>query len=221
MMKILFVEDDYQLGDASSTFLKQEGHIVEWVTDGAKAIHALQYEVIDLVLLDLGLPKESGFDVLKFIKQKKLDCLVMILTATEEVENKIIALDLGADDYVTKPYNLDELSARIRALTRRKNQQIDTTLSFGNVELNPASRKVFVNEEEIKLSRREYALLQRLIESPGKAISKEILTQVLYNWDQEIDSNTIEVHIYHLRRKFSGELNIRTIRGIGYILEKI
>tara|TARA_X000000950_G_scaffold288578_1_gene406093 strand:+ start:5293 stop:5955 length:663 start_codon:yes stop_codon:yes gene_type:complete len=220
-MKILFVEDDYQLGDASSTFLKQEGHIVEWVTDGAKAIHALQFEIIDLVLLDLGLPKESGFDVLKFIKHKKLDCLVMILTATEEVENKIIALDLGADDYVTKPYNLDELSARIRALTRRKNQQIDTSLSFGNVKLDPASRKVFVREEEIKLSRREYALLQRLIESQGKAISKEILTQVLYNWDQEIDSNTIEVHIYHLRKKFSGELNIRTIRGIGYILEKI
>tara|TARA_E500000178_G_scaffold124300_1_gene124191 strand:- start:925 stop:1587 length:663 start_codon:yes stop_codon:yes gene_type:complete len=218
-LKVLFVEDDYQLGDATSTYLKQEGYIVEWVTDGAQAIHALTYEFIDIVLLDLGLPKQSGFDVLKMIKNKKLDCLVMILTATEEVENKVIALDLGADDYITKPYNLDELSARIRALRRRQHNQTNTIISLGDVTLDPASRKIMAGDQEIKLSRREYALFHRLLENPGKAISKEMLTQTLYNWDQEIDSNTIEVHIYHLRKKFAGHLNIRTIRGLGYIID--
>ncbi len=218
-MKILFIEDDFQLGEATAAYLKQDGYVVEWVTDGNKAIHALKYEFIDIVLLDLGLPNKSGFDILKHIKAEKLKCAVIILTAMDEVENKILTLNLGADDYVTKPYNLEELSARIRAIQRRLRKNISNQIEFNNVKLKPESRKVYINEEEIKLTRREYALLKRLMENPGKAISKELMLQTLYNWDQEIDSNTIEVHIYHLRKKFEGHLNIRTLRGVGYILE--
>lgn len=219
-MKILFVEDDSMLGDATSTYLKQDGYIVDWVKDGETAIRALKYEKVDLVLLDLGLPLKSGHDVLKVIQKTKNAPPVIVLTARDEIDEKVTTLDLGADDYITKPYNLEEISARIRAIQRRKHNRNENKIKVGNVTLDLEAHMVYIGKESIKLSRREYTLFERLMEQHDKVVGRDILIQTLYTWDEEIDSNTIEVHIHHLRKKFSDHLNIQTIRGVGYRLEK-
>jgi two-component system response regulator QseB len=220
-MKILFVEDDRMLGEATTSYLKQDGYVVEWVQSGETAIQALKFEMVDLILLDLGLPQKSGQEVLAYIKQNKIKAPVIVLTAQDEVDQKIKTLDLGADDYITKPYNLEEISARIRAIQRRQFDREDNAIAIGPVKLDFAAHKVFVGDEEVRLSRREFSLFRKLMEQYDKVVAREVLIQTLYSWDDEIDSNTIEVHIHHLRKKFQGHLQIKTVRGVGYRLEII
>ncbi len=218
-MRILLVEDDELLGDGLRTGLIQQGYTVDWLTDGASADRALQTELFEAVVLDLGLPGLSGIEVLQNCRRRGQTTPVIILTARESIEDRIKGLDSGADDYLTKPFDLDELCARLRALQRRFNSRTESTLSHGNVLLDPASHTVTLNNELVNVSRREFTLLHKLLENVGRVLSRETLTHSLYGWGEEVDSNTLEVHIHNLRKKF-GQDFIVTIRGIGYLIDK-
>lgn len=218
-MRLLLVEDDELLGDGVCTGLKQYGYTVDWVKDGQSAIQALSSENFDMVVLDLGLPKLSGLEVLKTVRGKNITTPVVILTARETVEDRVKGLDAGADDYIVKPFDLDELCARLRALQRRISARAKPEITHGNITLDPASHSVHLGEEELNISRREFVLLQKLLENPGRVLSREQLTQTLYGWGYDVDSNALEVHIHNLRKKFGTPL-IRTIRGVGYMIEK-
>lgn len=217
-MRLLLVEDDELLGDGVCMGLTQYGYVVDWVKDGQSALQAILLESFDTIVLDLGLPKRSGLEVLKAARAQNITTPVLILTAKDLVEDRVKGLDCGADDYLVKPFDLEELSARIRALQRRTSSRTDTTISFAGITIDPAARQAYLDNEALSLSRREFALLQKLLENPGKVISKEQLVQTLYGWGDEIDSNALEVHIHNLRKKLGKEL-IRTIRGVGYIAE--
>lgn len=218
-MRVLLVEDDELLGDAVRVGLMQFGYAVDWVKDGQTALHVLLSEHFDTVVLDLGLPKRSGLEVLKSIRSKNLPTPVLILTAKESIEDRVKGLDAGGDDYMIKPFDLGELCARIRALQRRTAARAEPTITYKNIVVDPASHVVSVSDEQITISRREFALLQKLLENVGKVLSREQLTQSLYGWGDDIDSNALEVHIHNLRKKFGAGL-IRTIRGVGYMVEK-
>jgi two-component system response regulator QseB len=218
-MRILLVEDDELLGDGLRTGLIQYGYACDWLKDGQSADQALKTESFDLVVLDLGLPKLSGITVLQNLRARGLSMPVLILTARESVEDRVKGLDSGADDYLTKPFDLDELCARLRALQRRFSSRADPLLSHENISLDPASHTVSLNNEPINVSRREFALLHKLLENAGRVLSREHLTQSLYGWGEDVDSNALEVHIHNLRKKF-GQNFIRTIRGIGYMIDK-
>ena len=219
-MRVLLVEDDELLGDGVRVGLTQYGYAVDWVKDGQSALQAILSESFDTIVLDLGLPKRSGLDVLRAARAKNITTPVLILTARELVEDRVKGLDAGADDYLVKPFDLEELSARIRALQRRTVARAEPTITYGLISLDPASRTAFLNSEPVILSRREFALLLKLLENAGRVLSRENLTQTLYGWGDEIDSNALEVHIHNLRKKFGHDL-IRTIRGIGYVVEKL
>lgn len=219
-MRILLVEDDELLGDGVRVGLIQYGYTVDWVKDGQSALQAILSESFDLVILDIGLPKKSGLEVLKTVRSKNLFTPVIILTARETVEDRVRGLDAGADDYLVKPFDLEELCARIRAMQRRSTARAEPIITYGNITLDPASHSVFKGEELMNISRREYALLQKLLENVGRVISREQLTQTLYGWGDEVDSNALEVHIHNLRKKFGSNF-IRTIRGVGYMIEKL
>ncbi len=218
-MRLLLIEDDELLGDAVKTGLAQFGYAVDWLKDGESAKTALQIESFELVILDLSLPKLAGLALLKHIRHAGNTTPVIILTARESVENRIEGLDAGADDYMTKPFDLNELSARIRALIRRAQGRADTVIQYRNVTLDPAAHTVLLDNTEINISRREFALLQKLLENHGHVLSREQLMQSIYGWDEDLDSNVLEVHIHNLRKKLNADF-IRTIRGIGYIAEK-
>jgi two-component system, OmpR family, response regulator QseB len=220
-MRVLLVEDDALLGDGIRNGLQQFGHTVDWVQDGQSANNALisNHENFDIVVLDLGLPKLSGIEVLRNIREKNITTPVVILTAKETVEDRVSGLDAGADDYLTKPFDLEELCARMRALQRRSKSRAKPTIKYKNISLDPASHIVKVDEETIMISRREFALLQKLLENAGRVISREQLNQTLYGWGENIDSNALEVHIHNLRKRFGSKI-IRTIRGVGYMTEK-
>jgi len=218
-MRILLVEDDEPLGDSLRTGLIQHGYTVDWLKDGSAADQALRTENFDAVVLDLGLPKMSGITVLQNLRSRGQTNPVLILTAKETVEDRIKGLDSGADDYLTKPFDLDELAARIRALHRRTTTRAEPTLIHENIELDPAAHSVKLDNEIINVSRREFALLQKLLENAGRVLSREHLAQSLYGWGEDVDSNALEVHIHNLRKKF-GQNFIRTIRGIGYMINK-
>ncbi len=219
-MRVLLVEDDELLGDGVRVGLTQYGYAVDWVKDGQSALQAILSESFDTIVLDLGLPKRSGLDVLRAARTKNITTPVLILTARELVEDRVKGLDAGADDYLVKPFDLEELSARIRALQRRTVARAEPMITYGQITLDPASRTAFLSDEPVILSRREFALLLKLLENAGRVLSRENLTQTLYGWGDEIDSNALEVHIHNLRKKFGHDL-IRTIRGIGYVVEKI
>lgn len=219
-MRLLLVEDDELLGDAVKTGLTQYGYIVDWLKDGDAALAALKTETFELIILDLGLPKLSGLQMLQTIRQAGNTTPVIILTARESVEDRVKGLDSGADDYLIKPFDLNELSARIRALVRRSQGRADTTLHYRNITLDPASHTVMVDDEVVNVPRREFALLQKLLENNGQVISREKLMQSLYGWEEDVDSNALEVHIHNLRKKLNANF-IRTIRGIGYMAEKV
>lgn len=221
-MRVLLVEDDELLGDGIRTGLRHYGHTIDWVKDGKAANDVLTstYENFDIIVLDLGLPKMSGLDVLKSIREKNIVTPVVILTARETVDDRVKGLDAGADDYITKPFDLDELCARMRALQRRSKSRAKPILTYGNITLDPASHVVHMNEEQVMISRREFSLLQKLIENAGRVISRDQLNQTLYGWGENIDSNALEVHIHNLRKRFGTHL-IRTIRGVGYMAEKL
>ncbi|MDF2867208.1 MAG: response regulator [Gammaproteobacteria bacterium] len=218
-MRVLLVEDDELLGDGARAGLLQVGYSVDWLKDGLAAKHALETETFDIIVLDLGLPKLAGLELLRHIRAQGVATPVIILTARESVEDKIKGLDAGADDYISKPFDLDELYARIRALLRRRSNRAQPIIAFANLELDPASHTVKCDNELVSLPRREFALLHKLLENAGQVLSRDQLMQSLYSWDEEVDSNTLEVHIHNLRKKLDADY-IRTIRGVGYMVEK-
>ncbi len=219
-MRLLLVEDDELLGDAVKTGLTQFGYIVDWLKDGDIARNVVKTDAFDLIILDLGLPKVSGMSLLQTIRQAQNKTPVIILTARESIDDRIKGLDAGADDYITKPFDLNELGARVRALTRRAQGRADTVLHYANITIDPAAHSVLLDGRPINVPRREFALLQKLIESNGQVLSREQLMQSIYSWDEEVDSNALEVHIHNLRKKLNANF-IRTIRGVGYLVDKI
>ncbi|TXT28616.1 MAG: two-component system OmpR family response regulator [Rhodocyclaceae bacterium] len=218
-MRILLVEDDPELGDGLTVGLRQAGFAVDWLRDGNSADQALQSESFDLVVLDLGLPRLSGMDVLIRARSRGLTVPILILTARDATGDKVSGLDAGADDYLVKPIDLDELSARIRALTRRSAGRAAPLLTHGELAVDLAAHRVTLAGDEIELSSREYSLLQMLLENAGRVLTRTQLEQSVYGWRDEPDSNALEVHIHHLRKKLGGDL-IRTLRGVGYTIPK-
>lgn len=218
-MRLLLVEDDELLGDAVRTGLTQFSYRVEWLKDGETAKTLLRTESFDLIILDLGLPTLAGTAVLQAIRQNGNKTPVIILTARDSVESRIKGLDNGADDYMTKPFDLDELSARIRALIRRSKGRVETVLQYRNIILDPAAHSVMLDNAPVNVPRREFSLLQKLLENKGRVLSREQLMQSVYGWDEELDSNALEVHIHNLRKKLNANY-IRTIRGVGYMVER-
>jgi two-component system response regulator QseB len=218
-MRVLLVEDDPSLGSGLQTALKPEGYTVDWLTDGIQALHALETESFDLVILDLGLPRLDGLSVLKQARAQGKSLPVLVLTARDAIQDRIDGLDSGADDYLVKPFDTTELKARIRALLRRSSGRSQSLISFQGIELDPASQQVSYQNKPVNLTRREYALLHEMINQPGHVFTRDILQQLLYGWDDDVESNALEVHIHHLRKKLFPSL-IRTIRGIGYVVDK-
>lgn len=218
-MRILLVEDDPSLGDGLSIGLRQVGHAVDWVRDGEEADLALKTEEFDLLVLDLGLPGLEGMAVLRRLRGRGQTLPVLILTARDATHVKVQALDAGADDYLVKPIDLDELAARARALARRSAGHAAPLLTLGDLELDPAARMARLEGVPVELSGREFALLLALAENAGRAMTRTQLEGAVYGWQDEPGSNTIEVHVHHLRRKLGTE-RIRTLRGIGYLIPK-
>jgi two-component system response regulator QseB len=217
-MRILLVEDDPMIGESVVSGLAGEGHAVDWVRDGAAAETAIATTPYALVLLDLGLPKRDGIEVLRDLRARKLDLPVLVMTARDTVRDRVAGLDAGADDYLVKPFDLDELSARVRALLRRAAGRAEPLIERGPLVLNPATHEVHWRGETLEVSGREFALLTALAERHGAVVSRAQLEERLYGWNETIGSNAVEVHIHHLRRKL-GEDAIRTVRGLGYRLE--
>lgn len=218
-MRILLAEDDSLLGDGLRAGLRQLGFQVDWVRDGEAAERELRAQPYAAAVLDLGLPRKDGLDVLAAIRRAGILTPVLVLTARDAVPDRIRGLDVGADDYVVKPVDLHELAARLRALVRRAHGQPQECLSAQDVVLDPASRSVRQAGEPVMLSTREFDLLQAFMLGAGRVLSREQLEQQLYSWGQEVESNAVEVHIHNLRRKLGPAL-IHTVRGVGYMLQR-
>ncbi|MCB1734680.1 MAG: response regulator [Gammaproteobacteria bacterium] len=218
-MRVLLVEDDALLGDGVRAGLTQHGYTVDWVRDGVAAELALRDEDFDLAVLDLGLPRQDGLAVLRKLRAAGKDTPVLILTARDTVADRVAGLDAGADDYLIKPFDLDELSARLRALTRRRAGRTSSVIRYQDLELDPAARSLTQSGQAVILTARELAIFEALMNNIGRALSKERLEEALYGWDEGVESNAIEVHIHHLRKKL-GKERIKTVRGIGYLLPK-
>lgn len=218
-MRILLAEDDALLGDALRAGLRQLGFQVDWVRDGAAAEHELLTGVYAAGVLDLGLPMKDGLQVLKTLRERKLATPILVLTARDGVPDRVRGLDTGADDYVVKPVDLHELGARLRSLVRRASGQAQQTVACAGIQIEPASRSVQMDGEVVPLSTREFDLLHALMRNAGRVLSREQLEQQMYSWGHEVESNTIEVHIHHLRRKLKPEL-IQTVRGVGYTIQR-
>lgn len=218
-MRILLAEDDPLLGDGLRAGLRQHGFQVDWVRDGVAAERELASGAYQAAVLDLGLPGKDGMDVLAALRALKLPTPILVLTARDAIPERVRGLDLGADDYVIKPIDLLELSARLRALVRRAHGQSDEVLAAHGLRLVPATREVSFNGEAVTLSAREFDLLHALLLNIGRVLTREQLEQHLYAWGQEVESNAIEFHIHNLRRKLAPAL-IETVRGVGYTLPK-
>jgi two-component system OmpR family response regulator/two-component system response regulator QseB len=218
-MRILLAEDDAMLGDGLRAGLRQAGFQVDWVRDGLAAERELASGVYAAGVLDLGLPLKDGLDVLKALRLRRVETPILVLTARDAVPDRVAGLDTGADDYVVKPVDLFELGARLRSLIRRSAGQMQETLVCAGVELSPAARRVTCLNEVVPLSTREFDLLQALMRNAGRVLTREQLEQQMYSWGHEVESNTIEVHIHHLRRKLGAEL-IQTVRGVGYTVQR-
>lgn len=218
-MRLLMVEDDTMIGESVRLGLRHDGFVVDWVQDGKAAEVAVGIESYALLLLDLGLPKKSGLEVLRGLRASKNNIPILLITARDSVADRIQGLDSGADDYLVKPFDLDELSARIRALLRRQSGRSETVMRFAELALDPANHQAFIGAEEISLSGKEFALLEALLDRAGAVLSRAQLEQRLYGWDEEVESNAVEVHIHNLRKKLGRDW-IRNVRGIGYTLAK-
>ena len=216
-MRILLAEDDLMLGDGLRAGLRQLGFQVDWVRDGMAAERELISGGYTAAVLDLGLPLKDGLDVLQALRARKNTTPVLVLTARDAVPDRVRGLDLGADDYVAKPVDLHELAARLRSLVRRAHGQVQDILRCGAVQLDPSARLVKLDGESVMLSTREFDLLHALMLNAGRVMSREQLEQQLYSWGYEVESNAIEVHIHHLRRKLRADI-IQTVRGVGYTL---
>ena len=204
------------LGDGLQAGLTQAGYAVDWLRDGEAAVAALSTESFAAVVLDLGLPKRDGLSVLKWLRERHDATPVLILTARDQLEDKVRGLDLGADDYVLKPFDLDEIAARLRALVRRAHGRPVPVIALGEIELNPAARTVTRSGQTVELTPREFDLLHLLLQNADRVLTRRSLEEQLYTWNEAVDSNALEVHIHHLRRKLGNEL-IRTVRGVGYM----
>jgi two-component system response regulator QseB len=218
-MRILLIEDDFLLGDGIRKGLEQENYDIDWLTDGIQGEQALETTPFDACILDLNLPRRNGLEILKNIRQKKVDTKIMILTVQDRPEECIVGLDSGADDYMSKPFNLKELAARLRALQRRNNNIKNNIMTIKNFSIDLNAHTVALNKQILNIPHKEYIILEKLILNRGRIVSREQLMQTLYGWTDHIDSNIIEVHIHNLRKKTGNDL-IRTIRGSGYIIDQ-
>ncbi len=218
-MRILLAEDDPLLGDGLRAGLRQQGFQVDWVRDGAAAERELRAEPYAAAVLDLGLPLKDGIDVLAALRRAGITLPVLVLTARDAIAERVRGLDIGADDYVVKPVDLDELAARLRALVRRAHGQPQEVLSARDVVLDPAARRVTLAGQDVLLAGREFDLLHALLLNAGRVMSREQLEQHLYSWGQEVESNAVEVHVHHLRRKLGAAL-VETVRGVGYVVRR-
>jgi two-component system response regulator QseB len=218
-MRLLLVEDDSMVGESLRQGLRQDGFAVDWVRDGEDAELALAGESYGLLLLDLGLPGRSGLDLLATLRRRGSDLPVVIITARDALPDRIAGLDTGADEYLVKPFDLEELEARIRAVLRRQTGRAQPLLRHGDLTLNPATHEVLKGDAFIRLSAREFRLLQALLERPEVVLSRAQLEERLYGWQEEVDSNAVEVHIHHLRKKLGAGI-ILNVRGVGYTLSK-
>jgi two-component system response regulator QseB len=218
-MRVLLVEDDQMIGQGLQTALRQDHYAVDWMHDGESAAHALRTTAFDLMLLDLGLPGRDGLDVLRELRARGENLPVIILTARDEVRDRIAGLDAGADDYLVKPFDLDELAARMRSVLRRAAGRGDPTIQHGNIRLNTVTHAVEKDGVPVQLSAHEYRVLEALLQRPGAVLSRAQLEDRLYGWDDQIESNAVEVYIHGLRRKLGSDA-IRTLRGVGYFLPK-
>ena len=219
-MRLLLVEDDPMIGEAVADLLRAEHYAVDWARDGDAADTALRTQPYDLVLLDLGLPRRDGITVLRDLRARKNRTPVLVATARDAVAQRIEGLDAGADDYVLKPYDLDELLARIRALLRRAAGRAEPVYEHKGVCINPATREATVNGVPVVLSAREWAVLEPLIARPGMVLSRQQLEDKLYGWGDEVSSNAVEVYIHGLRKKLGAEL-VLNVRGVGYLVPKM
>jgi len=213
------VEDDEDLGEGIRIALKPEGYTVDWVRDGAAGLGALSQEGFDIAILDLGLPRMDGLEVLRSLRRAANAVPVQVLTARDATTDRIAGLDAGADDYLVKPFEVDELKARLRALLRRSLNRPQPALEFHDVRLDPVSQEVSYRGRPVVLQRKEFLLLHQLLSQPGRVFTREKLEQALYGWDEVAESNAIDVHIHHLRKKLFPEL-IKTVRGVGYRIDK-
>lgn len=218
-MRVLLVEDDRMIAQGLQTALRQDGHAVDWMRDGRSAGEALHSSAFDVVLLDLGLPERDGIEVLRDLRRRGDATPVIILTARDEVQDRIGGLDAGADDYIVKPFDLDEVAARMRSVRRRAAGRGDPAISHGGIRLDPATHSVEQHGIPVHLSAHEYAVLEALMERPGAIISRAQLEDRLYGWNESVESNAVEVYIHALRRKL-GSGAIRTLRGVGYFIPK-
>ncbi|WP_328185508.1 response regulator transcription factor [Marinobacter sp. OP 3.4] len=217
-MRILLVEDDHMLASTMLSMLRDDQHTVDWLDDGQQALAALTRDDFDLVVLDLTLPRLDGLEVLARARQSGAGTPVIILTARSELDEKLQALDAGADDYLTKPFAMAELKARIRAVTRRGRASPENGLTVGDLRLNPDTGQLTIGEQTTSLPRSELQILHYLMRHPDQVATRRRLEEQLYGWDQGAESNALEVHIHHLRRRL-GKTAIRTVRGVGYLLD--
>ncbi|HUW37085.1 MAG TPA: response regulator transcription factor [Rhodocyclaceae bacterium] len=218
-MRLLLVEDDAMIGESVVKGLRREGFAVDWVKDGVAAERSLETEDFDLMLLDLGLPRKSGLDVLRALRARGNPIPVLILTARDAVPDRIEGLNAGADDYLVKPFDLDELVARIHAILRRRSGRAEPVIRHGPLALNPISHEVSLEGRSLSLSAREFSLLQALLERPGAVLSVAQLQEHIYGWDEEVGSNTVEVFIHALRKKLGPDF-IKNVRGVGYMVPR-
>lgn len=218
-MRILLVEDDALLGDGVCAGLRRDDNSVDWVKNGETALSAIAETQYDCVILDIGLPKMSGLDVLQHIRESDNTVPVLILTAQDDISDRVKGLDAGADDYMIKPFEFAELCARLRALTRRTRGKASESIRYKKINIDTSAHTVEYDDRPVELTKREYTLLIEMITNQGRVLSRHHLEQKLYSWGDEIESNTIEVYIHHLRKKLYSEL-IKTVRGIGYIVAK-
>jgi two-component system response regulator QseB len=216
-MRVLLVEDDSMIGESVRKGLRQDGFTVDWVRDGNAAEAALAGHTYDAILLDLGLPGKGGVAVLKSLRSAGNDVPVLITTARDAVSDRVAGLDNGADDYIVKPFDLDELAARIRAVVRRRAGRAESLIRAGDVTLDPASHRVTLRGKDVALSARELALLEALLDRGGAILSRSQLEERIYGWGEEIESNAVEVYVHALRRKLGADL-IKTVRGVGYVV---
>jgi DNA-binding response OmpR family regulator len=218
-MRILLAEDDPLLGEGLSSGLRQLGYTVDWVQDGIAAEQALATEDVDALVLDLGLPRQDGLTLLRKLRQSDRNLPVLVLTARDTVDDRITGLDQGADDYVIKPFDLMEVAARLRAITRRREGRANPVIQYGELVVDPAARTVTLRGKPVTVSGNEFSVLEALLSNAGRILSREQLEETLYGWDEGVESNAMEVYIHHLRKKLGKEL-IRTVRGVGYTIPK-
>jgi two-component system response regulator QseB len=219
-MRVLVVEDDPMIGRAVMNGMREAGYATDWVRDGMEAQHALDGDAYDLALLDLGLPRRDGLEVLKWLRRCRNELPVLIITARDSIADRVKGLDYGADDYLVKPFDLDELLARVRVILRRRAGRGSPEISYGPLTVDPVRRTVKFRGQPVELSAREYAVLEALMQEPGAVVSRERLEDAVYGWGQEIESNCVEVYLHHLRRKLAPEL-IRNVRGVGYRIASV